>query len=351
MADATITVTPYDGDLLSLQLLSPDITHVFADFGPSTSGTLTDDDGFLSDADDGVATFGGDPIDYIGSGTATPGVDIGGFIIPLGATVPLVVFEAGGQIYFHYPEGPPNLLSAVAVVTSLTADPYEVFTPLCFGAGTMIATARGETKVEDLEPGDRVLDVFGKVHEVIWQGGRELEIPDAPEFDKWRPVRVRAHAFGPGCPARDTFLSQQHRVYFEHPGLTVPDGAPGAFAPACQMVNDRSVRIARGRSKIKYHHILCAEHVVLLANGMPAESLFAGELIWEIAPSMPKAVRARLPELARNMTPAAPNMGAIQSEDLSETLADSSPLLGAGGVPSGQDWDHGVRVRQGFRAA
>ncbi|MEC7762597.1 MAG: Hint domain-containing protein [Pseudomonadota bacterium] len=351
MADATITVTPYDGALLDTQLLSTDVTHVFADFGAPTSGTLSDDDGWLSDADDGVATFGGDPIDYIGSGTATPGVDIGGFIVPLGASVPLVVFEAGGQIYFHYPEGPPNLLSAVAVVTSLTVDPYEVFTPLCFGAGTMIATARGETKVEKLKAGDLVLDAFGKVHEVIWQGGRTLDIPKTPDFDKWRPVRVRAHAFGPGCPARDTFLSQQHRVYFEHPGLAVPDGAHGAFAPAKQMVNDRSVRIARGRAKMKYHHVLCAEHVVLLANGMPAESLFAGELIWEIASSMPKAVRARLPELARTMTPAAPDMGAFQSEDLSETLADSSPLLGAGGSTSERDWEHGVRIRQGFRAA
>lgn len=351
MADATITATPYDGDLLTLQLLSPDVTHVLADFGTPTTQTLSDDDGWLSDADDGIATFGGDPIDYIGSGTATPGVDVGGFIVPLGTSVPLVAFEAGGQIYFHYPEGPPNLLSAVALVTSLSPAPYEVFTPLCFGAGTLIATAEGEARVEDLGPGDRVLDAFGKVHEVIWQGGRVLDIPDAPDFEKWRPVRVRAHAFGPGCPARDTFLSQQHRVYFEHPGLTVPDGAHGAFAPARQMVNDRSVRIARGRARMKYHHVLCAEHVVLLANGMPAESLYAGALIWEIAEQMPEAVRARLPELARTMKPAAPDMGASQSEDLSDTLADSSPLLGAGGGRSEPDWSHGVRIRQGFQAA
>ena len=84
MADATITATPYDGDLLTLQLLSPDVTHVLADFGTPTTQTLSDDDGWLSDADDGIATFGGDPIDYIGSGTATPGVDVGGFIVPLG---------------------------------------------------------------------------------------------------------------------------------------------------------------------------------------------------------------------------------------------------------------------------
>lgn len=345
MADATITATPYNGALLTSQLLSSAQTIVLGDFGAPVSQTLTDDDGWLSSLDDGTATFGGDPVTYIGSGTATPGVDVGGFVVALGTSVDLVVFEAGGQIYFHYPAGAPNLLSAVAVVTDISPVPYQVFTPLCFAAGTMIATARGEVAVECLMPGDPVLDCFGAVHEVLWQGGREIDIPASPWFDKWRPVRVRAHAFGPGCPARDTFLSQQHRVYFDHPGLASANSGAGAFAPARQMVNDRSVRIARGQKRVAYHHVLCAGHVVLLANGMPAESLFLGDLSQEIAELMPDAVRTQLPGLRAAMMPAAPNLGRTRAEELREDFADASPLLGRRQATGGRPWAQGARRR------
>jgi hypothetical protein len=328
MADASITATPYEGALLTTQLLSPDTTIVLGDFGSPVTQTLTDDDGWLSGADDGVATFGGDPITYIGSGTATPGVDVGGIIVPLGTAADVVAFEAGGQIYFHYPDGPPNLLSAVAVVINLDADPYEVFTPLCFVAGTMIATPDGERPVETLEAGDFVIDCRGRPQEVLWQGGRTLAIPEAAAFDKWRPVRVRAHAFGPACPARDTFLSQQHRVYFEHPRLRTRQGH-GAFAPARQMVNDRSVRFARGRREVSYHHVLCTSHVILLANGMPAESLLLSEAHPEDLPAIHAALRGRFPNLSQRMTLAAPTLKRQESEELTNAMANTSPLLGA----------------------
>jgi len=328
VADISLTATPYNGSLLAADLLSSSQTLVLSSFGSPQTATLTDADGWLEDADDGVSTYDGDPINYIGSGTATPGVDVGGITMPLGTSADLVVFEAGGTIYFHYPDGPPNLLDAVALVVDIDADPYQVFTPICFGEGTLIATPDGEMPVEDLEPGDEVVDCYGEVHKVLWRGGETLELPEGEAYDKWRPVRVRAHAFGPGCPSRDTFLSQQHRVYYEHPKLAAATGHHGAFAPAVHMVNNRSIRIAHGRRVISYHHVLCATHVALLANSMPAESLLLAETAPEDGTDLHMELRARFPEAA-GMRPAAPILRRDQSEVISEHIANQSPLLPA----------------------
>ena len=161
MPSSTIDAVAYDGSLLSLDLLSGSQTLVLSSFGSTTSGTFTNDNAVFDSNDDGVATFNGEPVTYIGSGTATPGVEVLGIVVPLGTSKDIVAFEAGGQIYFVYPDGPPNLLSAVAVVIDLSPAPYSDFTPVCFGAGTLILTPSGERAVETLQPGDFVLDIEG----------------------------------------------------------------------------------------------------------------------------------------------------------------------------------------------
>jgi len=273
MAEQVLSVTPYTGSLLAVQLLSSAQTLVLSDFGAPVSGTLNDADGLLSALDNGSSTFDGQPITYIGSGTATPGVNVLGLTVPLGTPVDVVIFDVGGQTYFYYPDGEPNLLSAVALVINVSPAPYQVFTPLCVIEGTMIATPEGEVPVETLRPGDMVRDIDGRSHEVLWVKRRELDIPTDEKFDKWRPVRVRAGAFGPACPYDDTFLSQQHCVLMEGSWVRLTIGQRAALARAVHLVNDTTVRIARGKSRLVYCHILCAEHVVLMANGLPVESL------------------------------------------------------------------------------
>ncbi|MBV7409196.1 Hint domain-containing protein [Maritimibacter sp. DP1N21-5] len=332
MSDVDITVTPYDGALLAANLLSSAQTIVLGAFGPSELGTLSDLDGFLSDADDGSTTFNGAPINYIGSGTATPGVNVLGLTVPLGTPRDLVVFEAAGQIYFHFPEGPPAATGMIALVVDIDATPYEVFTPLCFAAGTMIATPKGERRIERLDAGDLVLDVEGEAHEILWRGHRSLTIPEGPLHEKWLPVRIRAHALGPNVPSRDTRLSQQHRVFLSHPILEHLAGVEAGFARAVHLVNDRSVRLCRGRREVDYHHILCAEHVALLANNLPAASLLLaagglaeeGEMWGDEAQSLPPEL---LLDSLSGMAPCAPLLKREVTEELTQLLANRSTVL------------------------
>jgi hypothetical protein len=274
MADATIDVTPYDGSLLATELLSSQQTILLSDFDSAFAGTLTDNDGNLSDLDDGIATFNGDPVNYIGSGTVQPGVDVLGVVVPLGEIRPVVIFEAGGQLYFHFPDGPPNILGAVALVVNISPAGYSVFNPVCFTAGTMILTPSGERQVEEIEVGDLVTDMDGASHEVVWVGGRQRDLPIAlcPKFARWLTVRIPAESLGPNLPARDLLVSQQHRVLIEGAKAELLYGEMRVLVPAIALVGD-VVRIERSARRVSYHHLLCAQHVILVANGMPAESL------------------------------------------------------------------------------
>lgn len=282
MPDANVSVTPYNGSLLGAQLLSAQRTIVLNNFGSSFSGTLTDNDGTLSDADDGLSSFNGASLNYIGSGTVQPGVNFLGFTVPLGASKPVVVFQSGGQIYFHFPEGPPNLLGAVAMVTNITSAPYSVFTPVCFAAGTLIATPDGARPIEDLQAGDRVTDIDGAVHDILWIGGRSMDLPIGlcPDYAKWLPVRVPQDAFGPGRPDGDLLVSQQHRLLIEGAGPELMFGDARVLVPAKALLGDVVV-LERNLRRVTYYHILCQRHVILLANGLPAESLYPGPVAQE----------------------------------------------------------------------
>jgi hypothetical protein len=69
-----------------------------------------------------------------------------------------------------------------------------------------------------------------------------------------------AHAFGRGMPSVDLLLSPDHGVYVDR-----------VLIPVRLLVNDQTVR-QELTERVAYHAIELAQHDVLLANGMPAET-------------------------------------------------------------------------------
>jgi hypothetical protein len=131
----------------------------------------------------------------------------------------------------------------------------------CFVAGTGIATTRGLVPVETIHRGDRVCTVLdGDTAEVVWVGHRKVDCVRHPNPSKVWPVRVLAHAFGRGMPATDLVLSPDHAVYVDR-----------VLIPIRLLVNDQNVR-QELTDRVAYHSVGLAQHDVLLANGMPAES-------------------------------------------------------------------------------
>jgi collagen type I alpha len=74
------------------------------------------------------------------------------------------------------------------------------------------------------------------------------------------PVRIAAHAFGPGRPRRELLLSPDHAVFVED-----------VLIPVRHLINGTTVAQIE-RCAITYYHIELPRHDVLLADGMPAES-------------------------------------------------------------------------------
>lgn len=314
MGSVTIDVVPYHGALLTLDLISGPQTIVLGDFGAETSGTLTDADGTLGPSDNGIATFSGQALTYVGSGTATPGVFVPGVgIVPLGTTVDVVSFEAGGQIYFHYPAGDPDLLGAVALVVDMDATPYPIFTPVCFADDTMISVPGGQRAARDIRPGDLVEDIDGNVHSVIWSSHREVNLsvfgPRARA--SLAPVVLPASLIGRHGMGDRLVVSRNHLIHFRHTLAQLYFGSSRVLLPAGAFVGTLG-KIDATAPRITYVHFMCAAHAVVRANGVAAETFFPGPQALSSLTPVQKRELERNPiclNAARTMRHAAPVLG------------------------------------------
>ena len=130
----------------------------------------------------------------------------------------------------------------------------------CYAAGTRIALEDGDCPIEAITPGRRVRTRNGTLRQVIWTGRRRVDLARHPRPHDANPVRIRAHAFGPGLPLRDLLLSPDHAIY-----------AGGVLIPARYLLNGATVT-QEAWPEITYHHLELASHDVILAEGLPCET-------------------------------------------------------------------------------
>ena len=74
------------------------------------------------------------------------------------------------------------------------------------------------------------------------------------------PVRISADAFGPGQPHRELWLSPDHAVYVNE-----------VLIPVKHLVNGTTIAQV-AVDEITYYHIELAQHDVVLAEGLAAET-------------------------------------------------------------------------------
>ncbi len=130
----------------------------------------------------------------------------------------------------------------------------------CFVAGTRLATLRGEVAVEALREGDMLVLARGGTAPVVWLGHRVLDCTRHARPHDVMPVRMRAHAFGPGRPHSDLLLSPDHAVF-----------ADGVLIPVRYLINGATI-IQQQVRHVEYWHVELPTHDVVLAQGLPAES-------------------------------------------------------------------------------
>lgn len=140
--------------------------------------------------------------------------------------------------------------------------PYTNLAVVCFEAGTLIATPRGEVAIRDLAPGDLVLTRDNGAQPLAWAGGMCVA-----GRGNAAPVRIRAGTFG---ATRDLIVSQQHRLLLRH-------GAEECLVAAKALIDGRTI-LRESRPRVRYIHLMTERHEVIIANGVAAETLLPGPM-------------------------------------------------------------------------
>ena len=224
-------------------------------FGPSLGAEVGDLTLDVPAGDQGtIVGFGaGNMIDIQGS-LYTDAVFTQG---PTGSAGTLTLSGSGFSPLALAVEG--DYVSNSFTATAGTFDTTVTLVP-CFASGTRVATESGEVSVDDLRVGDHVLCLMQGTASIVWAGRRQVDLRGHPEPCRVWPVRVSAGALGPGRPHTDLFLSPDHAVYVNE-----------VLIPVKHLINGSSITqvpVAR----VTDHHVELAEHDVLLAEGLPAES-------------------------------------------------------------------------------
>lgn len=154
-----------------------------------------------------------------------------------------------------------SVSNSVSGTTPATATTVVTDTATCFLAGSHILTDRGEVVVEALRVGDRAATlVEGRIvhREIVWLGRRSLDAAAAAGIP---PIRIRRNALANNVPHRDLLVTPEHCLFLE-----------GRLIPARMLVNGRSIVEEHTVGGYSFYHVELAEHAILLAEGLAAES-------------------------------------------------------------------------------
>lgn len=141
----------------------------------------------------------------------------------------------------------------------------------CYVCGTRILTPDGETCIEQLSVGDLVSTRDNGPQAIRWIG-----VSTVPAMGKLAPVRISRGAMGNNIPARDLYVSRQHRMLLISKVAERMFGTPEVLVPAIKLVGMPGVELDERATDVTYYHLLLDRHEVIYAEGAPSESFLTG---------------------------------------------------------------------------
>ena len=167
-----------------------------------------------------------------------------------------VVKSTTGNNYFLF----TNKAITAPGITTITPG-TNTPTVICFLPGTQIATPQGEVPVESLERGDLVQTIDGRTVPVRWVGRQTISTIFADPL-RVLPICIKAGALAENVPSRDLYVSPDHAILIDD-----------ILVHASALVNGTSiVRAPAPAQTFTYYHVELADHSLLLADNVPAES-------------------------------------------------------------------------------
>ena len=141
---------------------------------------------------------------------------------------------------------------------------------ICFTPGTLIATAQGPRPVEDLRRGDWVVTRDHGLQQLRWIGRRTVAATGA-----MAPVRIDPVLL-PGATA-PLLVSPQHRILWQGPRAQMLFGEAEVLVTAKHLLASPAARQVEG-GDVTYLHLMFDHHEIVLANGVPTESFYPGDM-------------------------------------------------------------------------
>ena len=163
----------------------------------------------------------------------------------------------GGPVTVSWSGGSETLNGISAVqFTDATID----ITP-CYCPGTLIKTPRGETAVEKLKIGQKVVTMSGIARPIKWIGRRSYGGRFVMGRKNILPICIKAGALADNVPKRDLWISPHHAMYLETVLIEAKD-----------LINGVSIVQAEHAAAVEYFHVELDTHDVIIAEGALSES-------------------------------------------------------------------------------
>ncbi|MBT0956370.1 Hint domain-containing protein [Alphaproteobacteria bacterium KMM 3653] len=144
------------------------------------------------------------------------------------------------------------------IIADQAIAPSQIFSQVGIAAGSVVLTAKGETLVEDIRPGDRVISRDrGMVH-----------VTEVREIELSRPaIRVKAGALGEGIPGTDMVLGCDQPVLVRDWRAKAMFRKDRCVVPASAL-SDGEFVVTEENGTNKVYQIFCAEPHILYVNGV-----------------------------------------------------------------------------------
>jgi Hint domain len=231
-----------------------------------------------------------------------------GFVVTDGRSIwAVAVIAVPGkrtQLGMFAGERPPENTDLWVVRCSIDAAERSPSGPggvICFTPGTLIATPKGERRVEELRAGDRISTADCGAQTILWRGQRRITGARLFATPGLRPVRIRAGAMGEDRPDRDLVVSPGHRMLVRGTAARALFNTDEVLVAARDLVNGRSVLVDTTMPDVTYIHLMTGRHQVIRANGIDTESFHPANAELDlIEPGQRAALLALMPTLLRD---------------------------------------------------
>ncbi|WP_322890267.1 MULTISPECIES: Hint domain-containing protein [unclassified Yoonia] len=170
-------------------------------------------------------------------------------------------------------------------------DAYAAFNVICFCAGTLIATDKGQVPIERLAVGDLVETLDSGLQPIRWIGRSDISLATTVLHRNILPVCIAAGAMGAGLPMRDLWLSPQHRVLVRSKIVARMAGSPEALVAVKQLSAIPGISPVMRPRDVSYLHLRLDRHEMVRAEGIWAETLLVG----------PQALRGMSPDARQEL--------------------------------------------------